>query len=235
MEDHENNETTEIIDLSKYYDVKNKYEKALQRKLKKLKATNKKVDMTNKCIFCKGNLGMTFTNKKNEDETERILSYTCNNKPSCTTYTVKVPLCSTISNELNKFQKDYNHTYDVIMRSKYNILFNYITKIEDFDVLKDNIVYYKNVIDHLLKTNQEIYNNKDRNQQLNELELNLKQILIQMTNTDNKDALFRDMIDVNQHIRDLKYSTLEYPNLSSIKTEYYMKPYNLKDFEIIYS
>jgi len=229
------NEIMEINDLSKYYFAKHKYEENYRKKLKKLRDTKGKLsDIKNKCIFCKKDLGMTFTNQKDTDNNERILSYTCNNKPSCTTYTVKVPLCSTISKELTKFKHDYEDVYDLIMRSKYNILFNYITKINDFDVLKENIIYYKNTIDHLIQTEQGILHDKERQQQLIELELKLSQAIIQERETKNI-SIQRDIIDINHQIQDLKYSKLEFHNLSNVNNELFTTPYNLKDFEIIYS
>ncbi len=228
-------EIIEINDLSKYYFAKHKYEENYRRKLKKLRDTKGKVsDIKNKCIFCKKDLGMTFTNKKDTDNNVRILSYTCNNKPSCTTYTVQVPLCSTISKELTKFKQNYEDVYDIIMRSKYNILFNYITKINDFDVLKENIIYYKNTIDHLIKTEHDIIHDKDREQQLIELQLKLSQAIIQDKET-KQISIQRDMVDINQQIQDIKYSKLEFHNLSNVDNELFMTPYNLKDFEIIYS
>jgi hypothetical protein len=229
------NEIMEINDLSKYYFAKHKYEENYRKKLKKLRDTKGKLsDIKNKCIFCKKDLGMIFTNEKDTDNNERILSYTCNNKPSCTTYTVKVPLCSTISKELTKFKQDYEDVYDLIMRSKYNILFNYITKINDFDVLKENIIYYKNTIDHLIQTEQGILHDKERQQQLIELELKLSQAIIQERETKNI-SIQRDIIDINHQIQDLKYSKLEFHNLSNVNNELFTTPYNLKDFEIIYS
>lgn len=230
-------ELGEINDLSKYYFAKNKYENNLKKKLKKLRETNKKINPSEikiKCIFCKKDNGMTFSNKKDEDEHIRILSYTCNNKPSCTTYTVKVPLCSTINHELTKFNKQYNDLYDIIMKSKYNILFNYITKINDFDILKDNIIHYKNTIDTLTSTHNDIINSKERSQLLIELESKLSQAIIQ-SKTSTEPTIHRDIVDINHQIRDLKYSQLEFPNLSNVDTIYFSKPYNIKDFEIIYS
>ncbi len=228
-------EVLEINDLSKYYFAKYKYEQQYKRKLKRLRETkNKSSEIKMKCIFCKKDLGMTFINKKDDEQHIRILSYTCNNKPSCTTYTVNVPLCSTINKELTIFKQQYEDVYDVIMRSKYNILFNYITKINDFDVLKENIIHYKNMIDELIKKENDILQDKDRVQQLLELELKLNQAIIQSKETD-KINIYRDIIDINSQIRELKYSKLEFPQLSDVNSESFLTPYNIKDFEIIYS
>jgi hypothetical protein len=228
-------EIIEINDLSKYYFAKHKYEENYRKKLKKIRDTKGKLsDIKNKCIFCKKDLGMTFTNQKDMDNNIRILSYTCNNKPSCTTYTVNVPLCTTISRELTKFKNNYEEVYDVIIKSKYNILFNYITKINDFDILKENIIYYKNTVDHLIQTEQDIIHDKDRKQQLLELELKLSQAIIQEKES-KEITIHRDIVDINQQIQDLKYSKLEFYNLSNVNNELFMTPYNLKDFEIIYS
>jgi hypothetical protein len=228
-------ELIEINDLSKYYFAKHKYEENYRRKLKKIRETKGKLsDIKNKCIFCKKDLGMTFTNKKDSDNNIRILSYTCNNKPSCTTYTVQVPLCTTISKQLNKFTLNYEDIYEMIIRSKYNILFNYITKINDFDILKENIIYYKNTIDQLIQSEKDIIYDKEREQQLIELELKLNQAIIQEKET-NQVNIHRDIIDINDKIRDLKYSKIEFHNLSNVSNESFLTPYNLKDFEIIYS
>jgi hypothetical protein len=233
--DEPNDELMEINDLSKYYFAKNKYEYQYKRKVKKLRETNGKLsDIKKKCIFCKKDLGMTFTNQKDIDNNLRILSYTCNNKPSCTTYTVQVPLCSTIHKELVKYKKQYNDLYDEIMRSKYNILFNYITKINDFDILKDNIIHYKNSLDELIKTEQNIIFDKNREQELKELELRLSQAILQEKNR-KEINIHRDIVDINEQIRGLKYSTLDFYNLSNVNNEHFTSPYNIKDFEIIYS
>lgn len=234
-EKKDNDESIELNDLSKYYYAKNKYEYQYKKKLKKIRETNGKLsDIKNKCIFCKKDLGMTFINQKDLDKNVRILSYTCNNKPSCTTYTVEVPLCSSIHKELIKFKKQYEDIYDTIMRSKYNILFNYITKINDFDVLKDNIIYYKNTLDHLMQTEQDIIFDKDREQELIELNLRLTQAILQ-EKTKKEVTIHRDIVDINQQIRDLKYSSLHFYNLSDVPSESFITPYNIKDFEIIYS
>lgn len=232
---NEMDEVLEINDLSKYYIAKYKYEESYQRKSKKMRERKGKVsDIKKKCIFCKKDLGMTFTNQKNTEENIRILSYVCNNKPSCTSYIVKVPLCTNISKELTKYKNYYEDIYDVIMRSKYNILFNYITKINDFDILKENIIHYKNSIDDLIHKEKDIIYDKDREEELLELNSKLNQAIIQNKET-NEVTIYRDIVDINEQIRQLKYSKLEFPQLSMIDTELFLTPYNIKDFEIIYS
>lgn len=232
---NEMDEILEINDLSKYYITKYKYEESYKRQLRKIRETKGKIsNIKTKCIFCKKDLGMTFTNQKNIEQNIRILSYTCNNKPSCTTYTVQVPLCTTISKQLDKYKEHYEDTYDVIMRSKYNILFNYITKINDFDILKDNIIHYKNSMDDLIQKEIDIIHDKDREEELIELNLKLSQAIIQYKET-NQVSIYRDIIDINEQIRQLKYSKLEFPQLSMIDNELFITPYNVKDFEIIYS
>ena len=238
-----------------YYDLKKKYEQYKNNIKSRIINSNNDIQVKKKifamtkfkCINCGKEGGMIFNNVNN------TLVAQCGNKsePCEVNININKNNYNRLDHEITNINKLISNIKNLIIQTKLDYLFNYITQekaVEIFDEnkkkLEEYVIYYNELI--LLYKN--ITNNEeDLNEintiisQLNELVLELKEYKILYNNESDKEIL-KIIIDLNNNkIKDLDIKLLnkKFKYNSIIKDDYndnnrlYQKKYLIKDLEFI--
>lgn len=218
--------------LNKYFQLKKKYDdEVYQTKLSIYQTYSKKeakkriANVKPKCINCRKPGGTLF---KYEDFTHYAI---CDVKGTPCELNIEIQTgdLASVEDLYSIFKEDTDNLKDSIIRHKLDALFNYVNENVSIDIFKKELTSYNETSDnfkHILEQYNEIYNNHHKRDKINALQFDLKEkiqkyksLLKEYQETNNAELLtlateynIKEIMVVEQQIRDLKYVLMEMDN-----------------------
>lgn len=254
MEETGDDIETDVLVLDKinqYYLDKSKYEKKYDAKRDKiLKSGKSKLAKTTeirnlkyRCIDCnkegKHLHGMRFTSKKINDDNARELSYTCNATTPCKKqFKVVFSIGKHVDDLITKDQEYYNNIVDVLLKKKYNLLFDYVDIDTYGNVKKITELYteYKTNLADLLERSQVIKNNADVQQQLELWQTELRRCidLPVVEDATLRNEKIKGIFRSENHLQSIKHPTVSFELANTTETFTFNHPYTLPELIVYY-
>lgn len=257
LSDDNKNYIDYLKELLQYYDLKKKYNQYINTIKNKIINSNNDIQVKKKlyamtkfkCINCGKEGGMIFNNTNN------TLIAQCGNKaqPCDLNINIKKKKYNKLDDEILFVNKLIIDIKNLIIRTKLDYLFNYITQekaVEIFDEnkkkLEEYLIYYNELIllyKNIINNEDDLYEINTIISELNEFVLELKEYNI-LYNNESEREILKTMVDLNNNkIKnlDLKLLNKKYKYNSIIKDDYYdnnrlyQKKYLIKDLEFIKS